>query len=50
MEKWITNLPKLKAPAFIAECGHNRRLVVGDPVATDSLTVDELKKKPFPYV
>lgn len=48
--RWITNLPESEAPAFIAKCGHGRRLAIGDPMATNNLTVDELKKKPYPFV
>lgn len=50
MKKWITNLPESEAHTFIADCGKSRNLIIDDPIATDVCTVDDLKRKPFPYV
>jgi len=45
--KWLTNCPKKEANDLISKWmvgNPNRKIVVGDPIATECFTVAELKE------
>lgn len=47
--KWLTNIRKSESEEFI-KFAHGRNLIIGDPIATDCLSVQDLKTGICPYV